>query len=173
MPKKPRGEAILKNLPDALQEQVWQHARRTTLEKACAWLLATHEIKVSPATLSIFFAWYPRSRTLRMAARSSEELETALKNLPELQITAAQASAIAQVNFEMQAAQDRDPALFAALRKGEIERERMTLEREKFEHAKKEDWAKGLDALHAEIKGNSQALHHFEAMKAALAKGSK
>lgn len=167
--KKPRGEAILKNLPDALQEELWQYARRTTYPKALAWLRTTHEITVSEATLSEFFGWYPRSLTLRSAAAMSSQLEETLKKLPALKITAEQAREVAQVNFELQASQDRDSSLFAALRRGELERERLQLEREKHEWAKKSDVEKALDALLAEIKGCPEALKHFEAMKAALA----
>jgi septal ring factor EnvC (AmiA/AmiB activator) len=171
--KKPRGEAILKNLPDALQEELWQTARRTTLAKALAWLQATHGVEVSEATLSVFFSWYPRSLTLRLAASTSSQLEATLRNLPALKVTAEQARSVAQVNFEIQAAQDRDPVLFAALRKGELEAQRLQLEREKHEWAKKTDIEKGLDALFAEIKGQAEALKHFEAMKAALAKAKE
>lgn len=170
--KKPRGEAILKNLPDALQEQLWQVARRMTLVKAVAWLAEKHDVSVSVTTLSDWFSWYPRSLTLRMAARTSDELEATLKKMPELKIAADQAAKVAQVNFEIQAAQDRDPALYSALRKGELERERLRLEREKFEHEKKKDWEKGLDALHEEIKENPEALALFEKLRAALLKGA-
>jgi hypothetical protein len=172
--KKPRGEAILKNLPDKLQEELWEKTRRTTLAKACEWLRTNHEVTVSEATLSVFFSWYPRSRTLRTAAAMSEQLEDSLRKMPQLNMTAAQARAVAQVNFEIQAAQERDPALFAALRKGELEAKRLELEREKHEWSKKTDIERALDALHAEIKGCAAALQHFEAMKAALAaKGAK
>ena len=167
--KKPRGEAILKNLPDQLQEKLWQVARRTTYPKALAWLKDAHGISVSEGTLSKFFLWYPRNATLRMAADVSTQLEQALKNLPGLRITADQAREVAQVNFELQASQNRDPELFAALRKGELEAKRLELEREKHEWAKKSSVEKGLDALHEEIKGNAEALRLFELMKAAMA----
>lgn len=169
--KKPRGEAVLKNLPDKLQAELWEVARRTTYAKAIAWLSATHEVDISEGPLSKWFGWYPRSLTLRMAAATSSQLEQTLKNLPDLKITAEQASQVAQVNFEIQAAQDRDPKLFAALRKGELEAKRLRLEQEKHEWSKKPDIEKGLDALHAEIKGNAEALQLFEKLKAAMAAG--
>ena len=112
---------------------------------------------------------------MRSAASLSTQLEEALKKLPELRITADQARSVAQINFEIQAAQERDPALFTALRKGELEVQRLQLEREKHEWAKMSDVEKGLDALHAEIKGNAQALQLFEKLKAVMgsAKGSQ
>jgi len=168
--KKPRGDAKLKTLPDALQEELFQLLRRTTGEKAAAWLLEKHSVKTSAGALSEFFSWYPRSSTLRRAAESSDQLAAQLRKMPELKLAAADAARIAQVNFEIQAAQDRDPALFTALRKGELETARLQLEREKFEESKKADWEKGLEALHAEIKGNAEALKHFESLKAAVVK---
>lgn len=167
---KPRGDAKLKTLPDALQEKLFQFLRHHTAAKTAAWLLKEHEVTTSAGALSEFFAWYPRSCTLRMAAKSSDELAAQLKKMPELKLAAADARKIAQVNFEIQAAQDRDPALFASLRKGELEAARLQLEREKFEHDKKEDWERGLDALQAEIKNNPEALKHFESLTAALKK---
>lgn len=168
--KKPRGEAVLKNLPDALQEELWQLARRTTYPKALAWLKATHGVTVSEPTLSVFFSWYPKSLTLRLAKSTSDQLEDTLKKLPQSKYTAEQAREVASVNFELMAAQNRDAELFTMLGKAKLEAARLELDRAKFEHAKKEDWEKGLDALHEEIKGNAEALKHFEAMKAALKK---
>jgi hypothetical protein len=167
---KPRGDAVLKTLPDALQEELWQFLRRNTQLKTAAWLKEAHDITTSSPALSAFYDWYPRSVYLRNAARTSDELAATLKKIPSLKLTAAQAAEVAQVNFEIQAAQDRDPVLYAALRKGEIDRDRLRLEREKFEHSKKSDVEKGLDALHDEIKGNAEALHHFEKLKAAVRK---
>jgi len=170
--KKARGEAKLKILPDVLQEELWQYLRKHTQTATLAWLLEEpRAIKSSAPALTEFFSWYPRSCTLRQAATTSDQLAATLRKLPELKITAANAAKIAQVNFEIQAAQDRDPELFAALRKGELERDRLTLEREKFEESKKEDWEQGLDALQAEIKGNAQALQLFEQLAAVLKKG--
>jgi len=171
--KKPRGDAKLKTLPDALQEELFQRLRRTTAEKAAAWLFKTHEVATSAGALSEFFSWYPRSCTLRMAARSSDQLLAQLRKMPELKLAADDAKKIAQVNFEMQAAQDRDPVLFAALRKGELEVARLQLEREKFEESKKEDWEKGLDALLDEIKGNAEAEKIFAELNAVLKKANR
>lgn len=171
--KKPRGDATLKKLPDALQEELWQHLRKNTQEKTLSWLDTTHGVCTSARALTEFYSWYPRSLTLRMAAATSDQLEHTLKKMPELKVTAEQARAVAMINFEIQAAQDRDPALFTALRKGELETQRLQLEREKHEWSKKTDAEKALDALFAEIKANPEALRHFEAMKAALAKGAK
>jgi len=168
---KPRGDSKLKTLPDALQEQLYQVLRVSTIAKAAAWLDQEHGLKVSAGSLSQFFSWYPRQGWLKQAATFADTLQATVKKLPELRISADQAASVAQVAFELQAAQDRDPKLFAMLTKGKVTKAQLQLERERFEWSKREDWAKGLDALHQEIKDNPEALRHFEAMQAALRKG--
>ena len=119
--KKPRGDAKLKTLPDALQEELWQFLRRTTAEKAAAWLEKTHGVATSAGALSEFFSWYPRTGWLKQSANFASNLEATIRKLPELRISAEQASEIAQVSFEIQAAQNRDSELFLALQKGKLE----------------------------------------------------
>jgi hypothetical protein len=174
---KARGDAVLKTLPDALQERIWQFLRKNTQAKTLAWLQEEHGIALkSGKTLTDFFQWYPRSCMLRTAASVSDQLESTLKKMPEMREAAKNASKVAQVNFEIMAAQDRDPVLFAALRKGELENERLRLEREKFEWSKKTDIEKGLTALHAEIEGDEEAERLYDAFAAhvrAKKKGGK
>lgn len=169
--KKPRGDAKLKILGDALQEELFQFLRRHTMEATLEWLKADHGLSSSDRSLSDFYHWYPRKMRLLQVADFASQLESTLKQLPALKVTAEQASQVAAVSFEIQAARDQDPELFAMLSKGKHSQAQLQLEREKFEHAKKADWEHGLEALHAEIKGNAEALKHFEAMKAALTKG--
>lgn len=114
--KKPRGDAKLKTLPDALQEELFQLLRRTTADKSALWLLEKHGVKTSAGALSEFFSWYPRSGWLKQSASFADSLQAQIKNLPALKVTADQAAQVAQVAFELQAAQDRDPKLFLALR---------------------------------------------------------
>lgn len=168
--RKKRGDTVLLELGDAAQEELFQFLRRNTLKKTVKWLQETHDISVGTTTLSDFYQWYPRACTLRAASRTSSELEDTLKRLPQIKVSADQAKQVAQVAFEIQASQDRDPKLYAALRKGEIERERLALEREKFEHQKKTDIEKGLDALHAEIDEDTIALDLFKQLRARLLK---
>ncbi len=163
---KARGDAVLKTLPDALQEQVWQYLRRNTQGNTLAWLKKAHSIKTSPAALSDFWHWYPRTRFVQEAKTASDELAAAVTRLPEMKVTAAQAREIAQANFEILANRNRDPELFAMLSAGEEKRERLRLEREKFEWSKKTEAEKGLDALHAEIKGDAEALRLFQLFRA-------
>jgi hypothetical protein len=170
--KKPRGDAKLKTLPDALQEALWQFLRQTTAEKAAAWLMAEHGVKTSTGALSEFFAWYPRTGWLKQSAAFASDLEATIKKLPELRISAEQASQVAQVSFEIQAAQNRDPELYGMLGRAALEKRRLELDQAKFAESKKKDWEKGLDALQDEIKGNAEAMKHFEALTAVLKKAN-
>lgn len=168
---KARGDAILKTQGDQLQAEIFAHMRANTHAKTLEWLQETHGIQIkSGATLTEFWKWYRRTRFLERAARASSRLEEALPKLADARITADQARQVAQVEFELQAAEESDPDLFSALRKGELERDRLTLEREKFEWSKKTDIERALDALFDEIKGCPAALEHYHAMRAAVAK---
>lgn len=150
--KKPRGDAKLKTLPDALQAELFQLLRSTTNEKAAAWLEKVHGVTTSAGALSEFFSWYPRQGWLKQSASFADSLSATIAKLPQLKISAAAAQEVAQVAFELQAAQDRDPKLFAMLYKGKVTKATLELERERFEWAKKEDWEKGIDALLVEAK---------------------
>lgn len=115
--KKPRGDAKLKTLPDALQEALFQVLRSTTAEKAAAWLLKDHGVKTSAGALSEFFSWYPLSRRLEQAASFADQLRDQLLKLPDLNLDAAKLSQVAQVAFEARAVQEQDSELYVALKK--------------------------------------------------------
>lgn len=169
---KARGDAVLKNLEDALQEEVFQFLRRNTQAKTLEWLQEKHGIILkSGKTLTEFFQWYRASRHVIQAKSAADELAEAVTKLPQMKVTAAQAREVAQAGFEILASRNRDPALFAMLSKGELERERLRLEREKFEWSKKTDIERALDVLAEELGENDEARRHYEAMKAALTKG--
>ena len=171
--KKARGDATLKTLGDELQAEIYAHLRANTQAKTLAWLQETHAISIqSGSTLTEFFQWYPRSRILARAARNASRLEEALPKIQGLKVDAAKARELAQVEFELQAAEEGDRELFAMLSKGELERERLRLDREKFDWSKKTDIERALDALAAELGENEEARRHYLAMKAALAKGA-
>jgi predicted house-cleaning noncanonical NTP pyrophosphatase (MazG superfamily) len=128
--RKPRPDAKLLNLPDALQEELYQFLRRTTLEKAAAWLEDTHQIETSTGALSKFFSWYPRQAWIKSSVTFADQLAAQISKLPELQGKAAEVTAIAQAAFELQAAQDRDPKLHLALAKARTKTAELALKRE-------------------------------------------
>jgi hypothetical protein len=169
---KARGDSVLKNLEDGLQEAIFQFLRRNTQAKTLEWLQETHGIALkSGATLTEFFRWYRKSRHVIQAKSAADELAEAVTKLPEMKVTAAQAREIAQANFEILANRNQDAELFAMLSAGEEKRERLRLEREKFEWSKKTDIERALDVLAEELGENDEARRHYEAMKASLAKG--
>lgn len=159
---KPRGDAKLKTLPDALQEQLWQYARRNTIEKTLAWLAEKHGVVSSARALSEFFSWYPRTALVRQSENFATSFEKTLRKLPELKITGEQASQLAEVAFEIQAAQDRDPALFLALQKGKANREKLRLEERRVALLEKK--AAQADAAR-EIVNNSQLSEEEQAQQ--------
>lgn len=169
MSRKPRADSVLKTLPDALQETLFQMLRHNTLEKVQAWLAEKHEVKTSTAALSTFWAWY-QSSSLKPAAAFADSLAKQMAKMPELALKAEQASQITQTVFELQAAQDRDPKLFFALARQRHDTRRLALEENKFRESIKSDIEKGLDALHEELAGNTEALALFERLKASVMK---
>jgi len=128
--KKPRPDAKLMTLPDALQEELYQLLRRTTLEKAKAWLADNHEVDTSTGSLSKFFSWYPQSAWLKHSADFADQLKASMEKLPALAGKAQEISAIAQAAFEIQAAQDRNAPLHLALVKRRQKDTELALKRE-------------------------------------------
>lgn len=118
--RKPRGDAVLKNLPDALQDELYQMLRRNTQEKVVEWLKADHGIKTDSGALSRFWEWY-HSWSLKPAADFAGSLQKQFEKMPQLKGQAEKIREITQVAFEVKAAQDRDPKLFFALRKMEAD----------------------------------------------------
>lgn len=167
---KPRGDSKLKNLPDALQEELFQYLRRHTQEKTLAWLREAHGISSSPSALSVFFDWYPRQGWLKQSASIADQLTREVAKLPQLKQDAATVGQIAQVSFELLAAQNRDAKFFLDLSRERREERRLQLEREKHEWAKKSDIEKALDAMQAEVSADPEALQLFERLQARLLK---
>ncbi len=170
MPRKPRGEAKLKNLPDALQEELFQFLRKNTHDKTLSWLDTTHGICTSGRALSEFFSWYPRQGFVRQAASIADQMKTEVAKLPQLRQDAKTVGEVAAVTFEILAAQNRDSKFFLELQRERREEKRLQLEREKHEWAKKSDVEKALDALQEEISGDSVALELWEKLSARIAK---
>lgn len=117
MSRKPRADAKLKTLPDALQEDLYQVLRRTSQEKVIAMLKDKHGIETSAGALTEFFSWYPRSQSLRNAASFADQFLAQAQKLPEFKGNIAELQRAAEVLFQIQAAQDRDPKLFVELMK--------------------------------------------------------
>jgi hypothetical protein len=129
--KKPRGDSKLKTLPDALQEELFQRLRRTTGAKVRAWLQAAHELDTSEAALSEFFSWYARAGWVKQSVSIADQLKTQIAQLPQLKEDAKTVSEIAQVSFEIMAAQNRDSKFFLDLMRERREQARLALDERK------------------------------------------
>lgn len=130
MSRKPRADSKLKMLPEAAQEELYQFLRYNTQEKTLAWLKQRHGVDTSASALSQFFVWYP-SASLRPAAQFADQLKAQFEKMPQLKIDAEQLATITQTAFEIQAAQDRDPKLFFALRKAQRDARKLQLDERK------------------------------------------
>jgi hypothetical protein len=165
---KPRPDAKLKTLPDAVQAALYALYQKKSGEECLVWLEQNHGVKSSTGALSNFAGWYPFSRPLEMVDARAKAVEAQLKADPNLHFNAEQVSAAGQIAFEQIALQLQDVKGFINLSKLRLKQRELELNLEKFRQTVKSDIDKGLDALHAEIKGNAQALQLFEKFKAAI-----
>lgn len=166
--KKARGDAVLKTLPDALQEELYQLCRRTTYPKAAVWLASTHGIETSCGALSKFFDWYARKGWVGQCVTIADQIKTEAAKIPQMRKDVQTVGEIAQLSFEILAAQNRDPKFFLDLSRERREEKRLALEREKHEWAKKTDIEKALDAMQGEVAGDELALELFNKLRARL-----
>ena len=120
MARKPRPDAKLKTLPDALQAELFARYQKQGGPAVLAWLKDTHKVKSSAGALSNFSAWYPFSRPLEMSAKFADAFQASLKANPNLKFDAEQVSLAGQIAFEAQALQMQDLDGFVALRKSRL-----------------------------------------------------
>lgn len=69
--RKPRGDSVLKTLPEPRQREIAEHAQAHTLAETAAWL-AKDGLKVSGYQLSTFLSWW-RSRQFFGANEATAE----------------------------------------------------------------------------------------------------
>lgn len=171
MSKKVRADAVLKNLPEERQGEIFERCRTETLAAVRKWL-AQDGIKVSQQTLSEFYSWYALRASLKEAESDTENLlELIRKDAPEL--PEERLASIGNALFNLRAIKQQDPKLFLAFQtarhRAEMDRlkfeqrdrqlkqqaESLQLEREKFEF----DAAKACLAALPELKviGSSKA----------------
>jgi hypothetical protein len=166
--KKARGDAVLKTLPDALQEETYQRCRRTTYPNVVDWLQEKHGIETNPGSLSKFFDWYARKGWVGQCVSIADQIKTEAAKIPEMRKQAQTVGEIAQLSFEILAAQNRDSKFYLDLTRERREERRFALEREKHEWAKKTDRERGLDAVAEEFETCPEALELFNQARAKL-----
>lgn len=119
--KKPRADALLKNLPVERQDEIWSRLTVKTADwpdtsyQAVKKWLADDGLKVSQNALFEFFSWYP----LRLQAREDEQTTDAIKkNLKEevQNITEEELDAFGQKTFGLLAIRHKDLDGFVTVR---------------------------------------------------------
>ncbi len=135
---KARCDAVLKSLPPALQETIWQWINGPEGYAGTRQRLADeHGIHTSKTSLSRFYSWYPLQKPLEEASHFADELKKHLSELPGLTMNEEQLTVAAQVAFELEAVKAKNFDQFALLRKLRQKDTENRLEREKFELLKK------------------------------------
>jgi len=125
--KKTRPEAVLKNLPDEFQAEIYAWLRmppdkdgtRHSYEAGVAWL-ATKGVATSKTPLHEFFQWYPTALKLREARNFGQTFQDERLKLFGGDITPErleQIRAETQLMFELRAAGADDQEFYAEMRK--------------------------------------------------------
>jgi hypothetical protein len=176
MKKKPRSDSKLDSLPPKQREELsrWLTEENVSYEEARKRVGARFGVLVSSdSTFSDFYhsvalPWkYARARNFagEMAALQDGQFKPAiLKRLEQLSFELASSNHVdvktLKVFFKM----------LTDSEKVELQKGSLKLAVQKFREAVKSDIEKGLDALHAEIKDNAEALQLFEKLKTAVIK---
>lgn len=117
---KPRSDAVLLNLPEERQEQVWTWCN-TPKKDGCAGglehaqeQLAADGVKVSLSQLSRFCSWYRLRAEFRAADSAAKDVEEFLKaEAPGM--SPEKIAAAGQLVFTMQATRENDAEKFVSL----------------------------------------------------------
>ena len=174
MGKKPRSDSVLDSLSPEVKAQLrtWLVEENQAYDAVVTRLHDDFNVKTSTGALSRFYA------TECFALRSSEAKAFAERAVEELSQGAekydeATLLLIKQKAFERAYARNGNldelqilAGIVGEAKKLRLKQEQLEFSREKFRQEIKSDVEKGLEALHAEIKGDAEALQLFEKMKA-------
>ena len=158
--KPPNRQAVLKNFPEADQEEIYLYAKgdgvekRHTLKETLAWLIS-RKVTVSQTALSDFLKWWGKARRLRNAAHSALAYQRVLKNVPGLDLNEDQIALAGQALFEARALEKEDSELFIAMRQLKLE-EREVQAKELKAKAYAEGLAQAMDCRNEELKFKKQ-----------------
>ncbi|AHF94210.1 hypothetical protein OPIT5_08295 [Opitutaceae bacterium TAV5] len=175
--KKPRSDSKLKSLPQHQQETLrrWLLEENVSYEDARERVHMDFGVKVSKGAIQNFYATCrsleerDHAREFAEAICASAEGDGANFEQATLRLVREKAFILAR----MEGAESINELATLAKVLGEsakleIKKRELALNLEKFRQQVKSDIEKGLDALHAEIKGNAEALQLFERFKAAV-----
>ncbi|QYM80277.1 hypothetical protein K0B96_06590 [Horticoccus luteus] len=174
MSRKRRSDAKLHALPEPVKEQLirWLTEENVSYEKAKERLEMDFNVRVSVGALCDFYA----TECYLQTSASAQEFVTRVEAEVRADGRAYDAATLALIRqrayllARTQGASVNDLATLAGIigdtARLELRQRELTLSLDKFRHQVKSDIEKGLDALHAEIKGHADALQLFERMKA-------
>jgi hypothetical protein len=178
MSRKRRSDAKLHALPEPVKEQLirWLTEENVSYEKAKERLWMDFNVRVSIGALCDFYA----TECYLQTSASAQEFVTRIEGAAKADGRAydqATMSLVRQRAYMLARTQGADVGDLATLAgiigdaaRLELKQRELALNLEKFRHQVKTDIEKGLDALHAEIKGNAEALQLFERMKGIVMK---
>jgi hypothetical protein len=165
--KMPRPDAVLKRLPESVQETMWflrfphlpgspdPDRQPLTQSGVRAWLAEQLRVDCSSGSFSEWENWYKLN--LEMAAAENDALQAQAKLAKDPSFSPDQLARVGQVIFTSQALKAGNSRDFVALEKIRLLGEAQATDREKFLAATKTKMDAGLDALAEEIKGNEKA----------------
>jgi hypothetical protein len=131
--KKVRADAVLKNLPEERQLEIFELLKEKSLA-AARQHLREDGIRVSLQTLSEFYSWYALRMSLREAESDTENLLELIKqDAPEL--PEERLAAIGNALFNLRAIKSQDPKMFLAF---QTARHNAEMDRLKFEQKERE-----------------------------------
>jgi len=142
MARKPRSDSPLKNLVPQLRDEVAGLCNEHGYARAVPLVKARTKLKagVTISSLARFHAWHRLATALERNRDDASAFEELLLGRDDLAVDAQHAREIAQVYFERRVLAADDPALYFAWlkdrresEKQRIERQRLDLERDKFE----------------------------------------
>jgi hypothetical protein len=169
--KKPRSDAKLKSLPQEQQDLLSEWLTKENISYSQARLRVKKQfgISTSLASLQDFYSAVAVPWKYAQARNLAQEIA----DLKKGEFKPALVKRIEQIAFELSVNQRVDiKALKAFVKmltdseKVELQKGNLRLALDKFKQSLKTDVEKGLDALHAELKGNEEALALFDRMKA-------
>jgi hypothetical protein len=137
--KPPRPDAILKNLPESFQEELWlmrhpaegedgEKPASITAEAARAWLKSEHGISVSAGSFSDWEHWYRLRAEINRARATAEQ--TRLKMAEDPNFSSEDIERVGQVVFANQMLESGNVKAFIALAKLNLARQSVRQQQE-------------------------------------------
>jgi DNA repair ATPase RecN len=131
--RKPRGDAKLKTLPEARQEQIAEMLSAQTLAEVKREL-AADGLDTSLEALSQFYSWWQLKQTMASADSMAEELIERLKAAtPDLEINPERLFSVGQMVFETLALQQKSTKDWKRVQDVAHRRQLVQLARQKFQ----------------------------------------